>query len=72
ARLAEMAGFPGAARAAASVMRKNPFPLVIPCHRVVRSDGSVGGFMGKRKGAAVALKKRLLAREQNLFCSHEP
>ena len=63
AGLAEMAGNPGAARAAASVMRNNPLPLIIPCHRVIRSDGSAGGFMGKREGREVELKVRLLARE---------
>jgi methylated-DNA-[protein]-cysteine S-methyltransferase len=60
--LAARAGFPGAARAAASVMRANRFPLIVPCHRVVAAGG-IGGFMGARWGAAVALKKRLLAHE---------
>jgi O-6-methylguanine DNA methyltransferase len=63
ARLAAMAGEPKAIRAAASVMRNNPFPLIIPCHRVIRSDGSVGGFMGKIKGKEVKLKYQLLKRE---------
>jgi O6-methylguanine-DNA--protein-cysteine methyltransferase len=44
-------------------MRNNPFPLVIPCHRVIKSDGSIGGFMGKSKGREVRLKYRLLKRE---------
>lgn len=43
-QLAEKAGRPGAARAVGSAMASNPLPLVIPCHRVVRSDGSYGGF----------------------------
>jgi O-6-methylguanine DNA methyltransferase len=64
AELAAMAGNPGAVRAAASVMRNNRFPLVIPCHRVVRSDGSVGGFMGKQKGPEIALKRSLLENER--------
>jgi methylated-DNA-[protein]-cysteine S-methyltransferase len=64
-RLAAMAGRPRAVRAAASVMRNNPFPLVVPCHRVVRSDGSIGGFMGKLKGREVRLKRELLKREIN-------
>jgi O-6-methylguanine DNA methyltransferase len=63
ARLAAKAGNPGAVRAAASVMRNNPFPLVIPCHRVIRSDGSIGGFMGKTAGREVRLKNKLLKRE---------
>ena len=65
ARLAKMAGFPKAVRAVATVMRKNPFPIIIPCHRVIRSDGSIGGFMGKLKGREVELKKWLLGMESN-------
>ena len=45
--LAKMSGYPKAVRAVANVLRHNPFPLVIPCHRVIRSDGSIGGFGGK-------------------------
>ena len=62
-QLAVAAGHPGATRAAASVMRTNPVPLVIPCHRVVRKDGSLGGFMGRSDGPCVGLKARLLQRE---------
>ncbi|MGB7566559.1 MAG: methylated-DNA--[protein]-cysteine S-methyltransferase [Chitinivibrionales bacterium] len=61
--LARMSGRPAAVRAVASVMRNNDFPLVVPCHRIVRKDGSIGGFMGKTKGKCVELKKRLLERE---------
>ncbi|MDE0215691.1 MAG: methylated-DNA--[protein]-cysteine S-methyltransferase [bacterium] len=45
--LACMAGSPGAARAVGTAMSTNPFPLVVPCHRVVRSDGSVGEYGGR-------------------------
>ena len=62
-RLAAMAGNPAGVRAAASIMRNNPFPLIIPCHRVIKSDGSVGGFMGKSKGREVRLKHQLVTRE---------
>ncbi len=62
--LASIAGHPKAIRAAASVMAANPFPLIIPCHRIIHSDGSSGGFMGEKKGPAVELKKWLLQREQ--------
>lgn len=44
--LAERAGSPQAARAVGQVMRTNPVPLVVPCHRVLRSDGALGGFSG--------------------------
>jgi methylated-DNA-[protein]-cysteine S-methyltransferase len=65
--LAERAGFPKAVRAAASVMRSNRFPLVIPCHRVIGKNGAIGGFMGAKTGRPVALKKKLLARERQAF-----
>jgi len=57
-RLAAKIGSPGAARAVGTVLANNPFPLVIPCHRVVRADGSLGGF-----GGGIKMKKDLLARE---------
>jgi methylated-DNA-[protein]-cysteine S-methyltransferase len=56
--LAAKAGSPRAARAVGSVMAKNPFPIVIPCHRVVRSDGRPGQF-----GGGSNMKKQLLAKE---------
>jgi methylated-DNA-[protein]-cysteine S-methyltransferase len=43
-RLAEQAGYPQAARAVGNTLNKNEHPVVVPCHRVVRSDGSVGGY----------------------------
>ncbi len=55
AELAQTAGHPGAARAAASACARNPVPLFIPCHRVIASDGSPGGF-----SAGLAWKLRLL------------
>lgn len=58
AQLAEKAGFPGAARAAGNALAKNPFPLAIPCHRTVRSDGSLGGF-----GGGLEMKRALLEME---------
>lgn len=44
--LAELAGNPKAARAVGTAMRKNPLPIVVPCHRVVQSSGALGGYMG--------------------------
>jgi methylated-DNA-[protein]-cysteine S-methyltransferase len=44
--LAASAGRPTAVRAAASACATNPVPLVVPCHRVLRSDGSLGGYRG--------------------------
>ncbi len=60
ADLARAAGSPGAARAAGSTMANNQFPLIVPCHRVVRSDGTIGGFSSAQ---GVRLKRRLLELE---------
>jgi methylated-DNA-[protein]-cysteine S-methyltransferase len=62
-QLARLSGHPRAVRAASSVVARNPFPLIIPCHRVIRSDGSIGGFMGKLSGRSIDLKRRLLENE---------
>jgi methylated-DNA-[protein]-cysteine S-methyltransferase len=58
--LALRAGKAGAARAVGAVMASNPLPLVIPCHRVVASGGSLGGFSAPQ---GVELKRRLLELE---------
>ncbi len=63
AELARRSTNPGAVRATASALRKNRFPLIIPCHRVVRRDGRIGGFCGAADGRMVALKKALLKLE---------
>lgn len=52
-------------RAIGGACRSNPIAIVIPCHRVVSSSGTLGGFMGKRAGSAVAIKRWLLAHEQS-------
>ncbi|XP_057593207.1 methylated-DNA--protein-cysteine methyltransferase isoform X4 [Hippopotamus amphibius kiboko] len=57
-QLAALAGNPKAARAAGGAMRRNPIPILIPCHRVVCSSGAMGSYSG---GAAV--KEWLLAHE---------
>lgn len=46
AEVARAAGNPGAVRAAGSACSHNPVPVVIPCHRVVRSDGTLGQYLG--------------------------
>ena len=46
AQVAAAAGSPRAVRAVGSACATNPLPLVVPCHRVVRSDGSFGGYRG--------------------------
>ena len=42
--LAKAVGFKNGQRAVGKIMNKNPYPVLIPCHRVVRSDGKVGGY----------------------------
>lgn len=61
-QLAKAAGSKGAARAVGGVMGQNALPLIIPCHRIVRSDGSIGGFMQGLAGG-IELKRRMLALE---------
>lgn len=56
--LAGRIGAPRAARAVGTALAQNPFPIVIPCHRAVRSDGSLGGF-----GGGVDMKRALLEME---------
>lgn len=56
--LADIAGFKNAARAVGNVLAKNPFPIIIPCHRVVNTDRRIGGFQAGRN-----LKKKLLLAE---------
>lgn len=56
--LARRVGRPGAAQAVGLAMGANPLPVVVPCHRVVESDGGIGGF-----GGGLAAKRRLLALE---------
>jgi|GEM_PF-2905393 len=59
--IARKIGHPRAYRAVGSVLRKNPVPLLIPCHRVVKSDGDVGEYaLGSRR------KKELLLLEQRI------
>lgn len=67
--LASMSGVPGAARAIGGVMRKNPFPLFFPCHRVIASNATLGGFMGTNTAGCseLALKKQLLQNEGVIF-----
>ncbi|MEO8739648.1 MAG: methylated-DNA--[protein]-cysteine S-methyltransferase [Casimicrobiaceae bacterium] len=56
-----------AARAVGGACGANPIALVIPCHRVVGSQGSLGGFMGVTAGDPIAIKRWLLAHEGYRF-----
>ena len=59
-QVAKGIGNPLAVRAVANAIGKNPCPLKIPCHRVIRSDGSLGGYSGK---GGIKTKKMLLKKE---------
>ena len=52
---------PKSARAVANACGKNPYPPIIPCHRVIRSDGSLGGYSGK---GGIPKKRQLLKSEK--------
>jgi methylated-DNA-[protein]-cysteine S-methyltransferase len=57
-RLAQHLGVPGAARAVGNALASNPFPILIPCHRAIRSNGGLGGYQG-----GLEMKRALLEME---------
>ena len=58
--VAARAGAPGAARAVGQALGRNPFPIIVPCHRVVAAGGKIGGFSAH---GGSATKRRMLAIE---------
>ena len=56
--LAETIGKPKASRAVGQSLSRNPIPIIIPCHRIIESDGSLGGYSG-----GIDIKRRLLDME---------
>ncbi len=61
--VAEKIGYPKAYRAVALALKRNPFAPFIPCHRVIKSDGSLGGYSGK---GGIKMKKKLIEKEKLL------
>jgi methylated-DNA-[protein]-cysteine S-methyltransferase len=59
-QLAKKSGRLNASRAVGSTLAKNPLPLIIPCHRVIRCDGKLGGFSAP---GGITLKKKMLELE---------
>lgn len=53
--IAEKIGHPNAFRAVGQALSRNPLPIILPCHRIIESDGSIGGF-----SSGVHIKRRLL------------
>ncbi|MHC4086918.1 MAG: methylated-DNA--[protein]-cysteine S-methyltransferase [Planctomycetota bacterium] len=62
--LAIKIGRPAAVRAVGGALAKNPLPLIIPCHRIIRGDGKIGGFSAL---GGTTLKKKMLQHEQQ-YC----
>ena len=60
--VANQVGSPKAVRAVGQALRNNPYPLVIPCHRVIKKDGTPGGYAGKfnnRKAELLDLEQKI-------------
>ncbi|MDP6913368.1 MAG: methylated-DNA--[protein]-cysteine S-methyltransferase [Candidatus Thalassarchaeaceae archaeon] len=64
--IAEAIGNPGSYRAVANACGSNPFPISIPCHRVIRSNGAIGGYSGP---GGTSGKSVLLAVEKSIHIS---
>lgn len=60
--IAQYIGRDKAARAVGNALAQNPFPIIIPCHRAIRSDGTLGGFQG-----GLDMKQALLENEGIIF-----
>ena len=60
--IATKLGNPGATRAVGNALANNPIPIIVPCHRAIRSDGSLGGYQG-----GMRMKRCLLAKEGLAF-----
>ncbi|MEA2584044.1 MAG: methylated-DNA-[protein]-cysteine S-methyltransferase, partial [Thermomicrobiales bacterium] len=56
--IAQQVGRPSATRAVGNALGRNPIPVIVPCHRIVRSDASLGGYTG-----GLEIKERLLSLE---------
>ena len=56
-RIAKHLGCPQGARAVGSALAHNPFPIIIPCHRAIRSNGDLGGFQGGREMKRIFLER---------------
>ncbi len=61
--VAKKTGKPKAFRAVGQILKRNPYPLIIPCHRVICSGGDIGGYVfGRRKKAMLLELERKIAR----------
>jgi methylated-DNA-[protein]-cysteine S-methyltransferase len=67
--VAARCGVPGRAREIGAAMGRNPFPLIVPCHRVVAADGALGGFSA---AGGRQTKRRLLEIEGAAIAAQQP
>ncbi|MCK4882799.1 MAG: MGMT family protein [Candidatus Omnitrophica bacterium] len=61
--VAEKIGSSKAVRAVGQALRRNPYPVIIPCHRVIKQDGTLGGYAGRsgeKKAKLLALEREIL------------
>ena len=68
--VAQKIGNPKSVHAVSQALRRNPFPVVIPCHRVIRSDGTLGGYAGKygkRKKERMDQESALVQKHHSTF-----
>lgn len=63
-RIAQHVGIKNGARVVGNALANNPFPIIIPCHRAIKSDGTLGGYQG-----GLAMKRKLLENEGIQFSS---
>jgi methylated-DNA-[protein]-cysteine S-methyltransferase len=67
--LAKAVGLKNGQRAIGQIMNKNPFPVIIPCHRVVKSDGKVGGyFYGQNVKTKMLSEEGILIQNGKVQC----
>ena len=52
------------AQAVGQALKRNPFAPEVPCHRVIATNGSMGGYLGERDGEMIELKRKLLEMER--------
>ncbi len=67
--VAEKVGSPNAVRAVGQALRRNPYPIIIPCHRVIKQDGSLGGYAGgwgKRKAELLNIEQEIIKNGYNV------
>ena len=60
-QVAELVGNPQAVRAVGTACATNPLPVVVPCHRVLRTDGTLGGYIGGAAAKTTLLKLEAVA-----------